>query len=137
MLSVFINTERSPRRSRWGIGRPPPSAITTVVAQEVNWPSIYEVVGSLEASQGIVVSAEDPGKVVRIAFDSGAAVKKGDVLVQLDTSVEEAKLTGGRGAAVFGTEKSKAFTNSPIRAGKCRDRSKFGRRLKRGRLQAR
>ena len=45
-------------------------------------------------SAGCCVSAEAPGKVTKIAFESGSAVKKGDLLIQQDTSTEEAQLPG-------------------------------------------
>ena len=44
------------------------------------------------AVQGVTVSAEMPGKVTKIAFESGATVAAGDLLVQLDTSTEDAQL---------------------------------------------
>jgi membrane fusion protein (multidrug efflux system) len=42
----------------------------------------------------VTVSADLPGVVDRIAFDSGRTVEKGDVLVQLDTRQEQAQLAG-------------------------------------------
>lgn len=71
---------------------PPPTAVTTAVAEESIWFPSIDVVGSLEATQGVTISAEEKGQVEKIAFESGAPVKQGDLLVQLDTSVEEAQL---------------------------------------------
>ena len=71
---------------------PPPTAVTSVVAEETNWNVSIDVVGSLEATQGVTVSAEEKGQVEKIGFESGSVVKQGDLLVQLDTSVEEAQL---------------------------------------------
>jgi membrane fusion protein (multidrug efflux system) len=48
--------------------------------------------GSLEAVQGVMVTAELTGKVVKIAFEPGSAVQAGDLLVQQDTSSEAAQL---------------------------------------------
>jgi membrane fusion protein (multidrug efflux system) len=42
----------------------------------------------------VTVSADLPGIVERIAFESGKAVQKGDVLVELDTRQEQAQLAG-------------------------------------------
>jgi len=42
--------------------------------------------------QGAMISTELPGTVAEVAFESGAMVQKGDLLVQLDTSAEEAQL---------------------------------------------
>jgi membrane fusion protein (multidrug efflux system) len=48
----------------------------------------------LTAVQGVTVAAELPGKVVEIAFEPGAKVKKGDPLIRQDASSEEAQLPG-------------------------------------------
>ena len=56
------------------------------------WEQRLTAVGSLEAVQGVTVSAETGGRVSRIAFESGATVSAGDVLIQLDTASEEAQL---------------------------------------------
>ena len=42
--------------------------------------------------QGAVVSAELAGVVSQVAFENGGTAKKGDLLVQLDASAEEAQL---------------------------------------------
>ncbi len=72
--------------------QPPPEAVTTVVAKEDRWPSTLTAVGSAAAVQGVTVSADLPGTVDRVAFDSGRAVQTGEVLVELDTRQERAQL---------------------------------------------
>jgi membrane fusion protein (multidrug efflux system) len=72
--------------------QPPPEAVTTVVAQEEEWPATLNAIGSVVAVQGVTVSADLPGIVEKIAFESGAKVRQGDLLVQLDTSQERAQL---------------------------------------------
>ncbi|MBN8548447.1 MAG: efflux RND transporter periplasmic adaptor subunit [Deltaproteobacteria bacterium] len=71
---------------------PPPEAITSIVVEEAVWPRTLSSIGSISPEQGVTLSAEEPGKVSRVAFESGAEVKAGDVLVELDTSVEQANL---------------------------------------------
>jgi len=71
---------------------PPPETVTSAVAQSTTWPSVLTAVGSLEAVQGVMVTAELTGKVVKIAFEPGSAVKAGDLLVQQDTTSEAAQL---------------------------------------------
>jgi len=44
------------------------------------------------AYRGVILGAELGGTVRAISFDSGASVKKGQVLVKIDTSAEEAQL---------------------------------------------
>ena len=71
---------------------PPPDAVTTIVAARQNWPSTLDIIGTAAATQGVTVSADLPGTVARINFESGKAVRQGDVLVELDTRQERAQL---------------------------------------------
>ena len=70
----------------------PPEAVTTIVAQEEKWPATLNAIGTMAAVQGVTVSADLPGIVERITFDSGQSVREGQVLVQLDTRQEQAQL---------------------------------------------
>src|SRR5512134_1877630 len=72
--------------------QPPPDAVTTIVAQQEEWPATLAAIGTVTAVQGVTVSADLPGIVDRIAFDSGRTVQEGDVLVRLDTRQEQAQL---------------------------------------------
>jgi membrane fusion protein, multidrug efflux system len=71
---------------------PPPETVTTAEVQAAMWPSVLTAVGSLEAVQGVMVTAELTGKVVRIAFEPGRAVQAGELLVQQDITSESAEL---------------------------------------------
>jgi membrane fusion protein (multidrug efflux system) len=73
--------------------QPPPEAVTTIVARPERWPTTLGAIGTVAAVRGVTVSADLPGIVERIAFDSGQTVNEGDVLVQLDTRQEQAQLT--------------------------------------------
>ncbi len=70
----------------------PPETVSTASVRLESWESVITAVASLEAVQGVTVAAEQPGKVVNIAFVPGAFVKKGDLLAQLDSTAEEAQL---------------------------------------------
>jgi membrane fusion protein (multidrug efflux system) len=72
--------------------QPPPEAVTSVVVQKEQWAATTAVIGTMEAVHGVMVSADLPGSVARIAFESGQAVRQGDVLVELDTREEHAQL---------------------------------------------
>lgn len=71
---------------------PPPEAVTTAEVREETWRPSLNAVGSFAAVQGVTLASEVTGTVSRINFDSGAEVPAGAVLVELDTSVEEAQL---------------------------------------------
>jgi membrane fusion protein (multidrug efflux system) len=72
--------------------QPPPEAVTTIVAAREEWPSTLTAIGTVAAVRGVTVSADLPGVVDRIAFDSGLSVREGDVLAVLDTRQERAQL---------------------------------------------
>lgn len=72
--------------------QPPPEAVTSVVAQQEQWPATTNIIGTVEAVHGVTVSADLPGIVERINFDSGKSVRQGEVLVELDTRQERAQL---------------------------------------------
>lgn len=70
----------------------PPESVTTAHAEAQEWDHGVNAVGSLRADQGVMVSSEGQGVVKLIGFESGARVKAGDVLVELDSAVERAQL---------------------------------------------
>ncbi len=78
--------------------RPPPEAVTTILAKQENWPDTLSAIGTITAVQGVTVSADLPGIVDRIEFESGGSVKEGDVLVRLDTRQEQAQLAAAEAA---------------------------------------
>jgi membrane fusion protein (multidrug efflux system) len=71
---------------------PPPEAVGVARAEEQAWEGTLSAVGSVAAAKGVSVSNEAPGTVTRILFESGALVKEGQTLLELDTSVERAQL---------------------------------------------
>jgi membrane fusion protein (multidrug efflux system) len=78
--------------SQYSSFQPPPEAVTTVIAKRQQWPANLNAIGSVAAAQGVTVSADLPGIVSRIDFESGKAVRQGVVLVALDTRQEQAQL---------------------------------------------
>ncbi len=80
---------------------PPPETITTAKARAQTWETVLTAVGSLEAVQGVMVTAEAPGKVVQVLFKAGARVSAGDLLTKQDTVSEEAQLRAAEAAAVL------------------------------------
>src|SRR5215469_6428683 len=74
----------------------PPDTVSSAVAREEHWQDTFEAVGSISAVQGVMVTPELAGTVSEIAFESGAVVNKGDLLVRFDTSTEEAQLKAAK-----------------------------------------
>src|SRR6478672_9198771 len=70
----------------------PPTTVSSVAVKEEDWAPRLTAVGSVSAVQGAVVSAELAGVVSEINFQNGGEAKKGEVLMKLDASQEEALL---------------------------------------------
>jgi len=79
--------------------QPPPVKVTYATVSPQQWENRLQAVGSLEAVDGIMLTAEMQGKIERIAFTPGAHVDAGDLLVQQDTSIEAAQLRAAEAAA--------------------------------------
>src|ERR1051325_6987379 len=71
---------------------PPPTTVTSAVVKEEDWAPTLSAVGSISAVQGALLSTDLAGTVAKVNFQSGGEAKKGDVLVQLVASQEEADL---------------------------------------------
>ena len=70
----------------------PPEAVTTVKARLEPWPATLDAIGTVQAVRGVTVSADLPGVVEAILFESGQSVAAGAVLVRLDARQERAQL---------------------------------------------
>jgi len=70
----------------------PPESVTTVTAVTSEWEGSQSAIGTVVAARGVTVAADLPGIVQEIAFNSGARVGAGQVLVRLDVSQERAQL---------------------------------------------
>ncbi len=72
----------------------PPSSVAETRVESHRWQPQLNAVGNVSAVQGVMVSNEVAGQVQAIRFESGDRVRAGQVLVQLDTTVDEADLAG-------------------------------------------
>jgi membrane fusion protein (multidrug efflux system) len=80
---------------------PPPEAVTTAKVEAAEWQPTTPAIGSLVADRGVVLAAELTGTVREITFQSGSTVRRGAVLVRLDTSAEEAQLAAAQADATL------------------------------------
>jgi membrane fusion protein (multidrug efflux system) len=70
----------------------PPQTVSTTVAQVSSWQPTVEALGNLRASEQASLSAEVGGLVTAIHFDSGAKVRAGQPLVEINPSPLKAQL---------------------------------------------
>ncbi len=80
---------------------PPPVPVATAVASSGALPRYIDAIGTLEAVQQVVVSPEVGGRVVSLHFDSGATVRTGVALVQLNDAPERGDLDRFRAMTEF------------------------------------
>lgn len=79
----------------------PPEVVTSATAAAGEWEQVIRAVGSLRADHGVLIASEGQGTVKEIAFESGALVRKGDLLVALDIDVERAQLAAAEARAAL------------------------------------
>ncbi len=79
--------------------KPPPATVATATATAQTWRSTLSAVGTIESFQGVTLRSEIEGRILNIAFQSGAPVKAGSLLVELESSDEQAQLKSLEAAA--------------------------------------
>ncbi len=77
----------------------PASAVTSYEAKAVAWQAVIGAIGTLAPVEGVTVAADADGTITKIHVENGAAVKAGDPIISLDTSVEEAQLASAEASA--------------------------------------
>jgi membrane fusion protein (multidrug efflux system) len=108
---------------------PPPEAVSTAVADEQAWEGTIFAVGSIAPVKGVAVSNDAAGVVSAIRFESGAVVRQGQVLVELDSRVERAQLASTRARqelADLSVKRSRALVQSNTIAQAQLDSDEFG-----------
>ena len=70
----------------------PPVTVSTTIATTETWSPNINSVGTLRASQGVNVTAQEVGMITELRFESGALVAAGDVLARQYVDDERAQL---------------------------------------------
>lgn len=81
--------------------KPPPEAVTTSPVVSARWGSSIVAIGSVQPVMGVMLTAEIPGTVREIRFESGQEVQEGALLLRMDTSTERAELTAAQADATL------------------------------------
>lgn len=71
---------------------PPAVSVSSAVAESVDWHPTISAIGNFVATNGVELSSEASGNVVKIDFDSGQYVNKNEPLITIDDSVDQAML---------------------------------------------
>jgi membrane fusion protein, multidrug efflux system len=87
---------RSPARSE-GTAGPPSVEVGTVEAMILQ--DETQAVGTLRSRQGVMLRPEVGGRIAKLGFADGQRVKRGQVLVQLDDTLQQAQLLQAKAQA--------------------------------------
>jgi len=96
---------------------PPPESVGSGTSKKQTWQAELTAVGTIAPVKGVALSNDAPGIVSKISFESGALVKQGQVLVELDTSVERAQLASAivrRDLALVNVNRSRALIKEQV-----------------------
>lgn len=77
----------------------PAETVTATRAEAATWQPVIRAVGSLDAVQGVDITAEITGKITEIAVQDGAGVEAGQVVARLEDDSLRAELRGARAEA--------------------------------------
>ena len=77
----------------------PATTVSSATVKEEDWAPVLSAVGSVSAVQGTIIAAELGGVISDIKFENGGVAKKGDVIMKLDASQEEALLRSAEAEA--------------------------------------
>ncbi len=75
-----------------GPGGGGPAAVEVAKVQVLRIEDDAQAVGSLRAVQTVIVRPEVSGRITKLAFTDGGRVRKGQLLVQLDNTLQDAQL---------------------------------------------
>lgn len=90
---IGFNIFKSQMIAKFMSNRPEPVyPVTAITIKPQTWHPIIEAIGFIKPMQGVDVSNEQGGIISKINFSSGQKVNKHDLLVEMDTSVEQANL---------------------------------------------
>jgi len=80
---------------------PPATTTTSFNVKKTSWEQTLSSIGSLEAIKGLIITADISGRISNVSFEAGSEVEAGDILIQQDTSEEQAKLRSNQAAAAL------------------------------------
>ena len=68
------------------------ASVEVARAEAISIADDVRAVGSLQSTQGVVIRPEASGRIAQLGFEQGARVRRGQLLVQLDDTLQRAQL---------------------------------------------
>jgi len=112
----YIQQRKAAEITAMGSRSAAPAAVSVATVETEGWRQSLFAVGTLVADQGIDVTAPLPGTVVEIMFESGQAVRRGQVLLGMDVGIQLAEVEGLQ--AALDLRKSQYARSQTLRASK-------------------
>ena len=72
--------------------QPPPTTVSSEIAQRAEWEQTLRAVGATEAAQGVLITADIAGRIAAINFEAGQEVEAGAILIEQEVSSELTQL---------------------------------------------
>ncbi|MCW2245985.1 multidrug efflux system membrane fusion protein [Azospirillum fermentarium] len=91
-LYAFRNMRDQAIANFFAGNKPPPTPVAVAEVRTETVPRFMSAIGTLTAIRQVTVAPEVAGRVVEIAFESGASVAAGAKLIQLNDAIEQAEL---------------------------------------------
>ncbi|MDC8758711.1 efflux RND transporter periplasmic adaptor subunit [Janthinobacterium fluminis] len=82
----------------WGLSRAPAAVFDTVPVKRGNIEASVTAMGTLQPQRYVDVGAQVSGQITRLHVQPGSAVEKGQLLAEIDPSVQRATVDAGRAA---------------------------------------
>jgi membrane fusion protein, multidrug efflux system len=101
-LSACSNSEsgKGPGAGQRGGGKEgPPAVVISALVEQKNWGERVEAIGTARANESVEISSRVSDKILRVHFESGDAVRKGQALVTLQTGSNAADLAAAQAQA--------------------------------------
>ena len=89
---MYSSRRNSRGRRSTAAAPPPPVSVVAASVQSHDVPIYLRGVGTVIAFNNVIVRSQITGQLVKIAFEQGQAVKKGDLLGEIDPSPYQAQL---------------------------------------------
>lgn len=89
--------------------QPPPVTVSVIEAEPVTWRPGVETIGTARADQGVDLAVEAAGVVQRVLFTANDLIEQGQLLLQIDDTIERADLAAAQASLELATTELERF----------------------------
>jgi len=89
----------------------PAASVSTFEARLENWQPVVSSIATLAPVEGVTISSDADGPIVKVYVENGATVHAGDLLMEIDSAVERAQLQAAEAQQVLAELNAKRATD--------------------------